>query len=224
MRKRPLKEAEVIERLKKYKGFMYKQDQVKVPAYFDICYEYIMLNCIDQKKKELKRIAPIDRDRSYKIEKKLQAKRKRIDRRCEYWFVFDMFFQDTDKNEIFGTLVGYQIPIRNSSTPKDAGMVDFISVIDDHLYLHEIKAVNSVESILKAILEVQTYYQQINHEKLISDFDLIGKVQGIKKAVVIFRESEAYKQTDNPKVKDLLDFFGIELFILSNSNVFYRVI
>jgi hypothetical protein len=222
MRKQPLKEAEVIERLKKYKGFLYKQDQVKVPAYFDICYEYIMLNCIDKKKKELKRIAPIVRDGSYKTDKRVKTKRNSKSR-SEYLFVHDMFHQDTDKNEVFGTLIGYQIPIGNNGVDSNAGRVDFISVIDEHLYLHEIKAVNSIESILKAILEVQTYYQQINHEKLISDFDLIGKVQGIKKAVVIFRESEAYKQMDNPKVKDLLEFFGIELFVLSNSNLFHRL-
>jgi hypothetical protein len=224
MGKKMLEPKEVTKRLNAHKDFIYKQPQLAVPCYFDICYEYIMEHCIDttETEKKIRDIGRIVRKNSYEIKRDDKNDEDRTNR-GEEWFVLDLFNRNTDKKRIFGELIGYQIPIKNSNADKGAGKIDFISIIDNYLYLHEIKADYSKESILKAILEVQTYYQQINHQKLISDFSLEGKVnKEIKKSVVIFEKSEAYKQKDIPRVKSLLKLFKIELFVLSNSNVFTR--
>ena len=196
----------------------------KVPAlarlgYFEWCFKFVETH----REEFLEKIKQITRSKSYKRDRPKKDENTRTNR-GEEWFVLDLF-RNTDKNEIFGDLYGYQIPIKNSNEDKGAGKIDFISVLNDRLYLHEIKADYSPESILKAILEIQTYYQQVDHEKLKKDFDLPTNMK-VKKSVVIFENSKAYEQVIKPEsqelVKNLLKWFDIELFVLSNSNVFTR--
>ena len=223
---KPLEKNEIVERMQKHLEsgkFIYAQDQIAVPLYFDTCYEYLMANCIDATERKIKGIEKVERKQKYKIRRKPKVSTDRTNR-GEEWFVLDMFYQNTDKNNVFGELQGYQVPIKGKRDDKGVGKIDFISVIDGFLYLHELKADYSRESILKAILEVQTYYQQINHERLIDDFGLTGKVNGIKKSVVIFKGSEAYEQLDEPEVQNLLKLFEIELFILERSVCFSRFV
>ena len=218
---KPLEKHDVIERMQNHQksgGFIYAQDQIAVSCYFDICYEYLLANCIDTTERRIKNIEKVARNQPYKPpERKPKVATDRTNR-GEEWFVLDMFHQGTDKNKVFGELIEYQVPIKGKQDDKGAGDVDFISIINGYLYLHEIKAEDSQCSILKPILQIQTYYQQINHERLIGDFGLTGKVNGIKKSVVIFKGSEEQKQIDDPKVKpkvqELLKLFEIELFIL----------
>ena len=217
--RKPLAKNDVIERLRKYQtsgGFIYAQDQIAGPPYFDICHEYVLENCIDMAPR-IRGINRIERKRPYKVKRKTIALADRTPSgRDEERYVLAMFewHRRTGHNhKLLGELIDYQVPIKNSPKDEGAGKVDFISVIDHFLYLHEIKAFKSRESILKAILEVQTYYQQIVHERLIGDFGLTG-IKGIKKSVVIFNGSELHKQIDNPKVQELLKLFEIELFIL----------
>lgn len=218
-----LSKEELFERLRKHEGYIYNQPQITIPRYLDHCYEYIMEHCVDVEKKELKNIKKISRLKSYKVKRAAKTESQRSGR-GEEWFVLDLFLQKTDKEKVFGELpeFGYQVPIKNSQQDKGAGKIDFISVMfDGYLYLHEIKADYSRESILKAILEVQTYFQQIDHDKLIDDFGL--KVKGIKKSIVLFEKSYAYQQVNDKKVQYLLDLFDIKIIGLSNSNIFKQI-
>ena len=213
---KPLKKDKVLERLQKHQEsgkFIYAQNQIAVPCYFDTCYEYLMENCIDSAERRIKGIEKVERKRTYNISRKPKVSTDRTNR-GEEWFVLDMFYQNTDKNNVFGELKGYQVPIKRISGDKGVGKIDFISVINNFLYLHELKADYSKESILKAILEIQTYYQQIDHKKLKSDFKLPDRME-IKKSVAIFNGSVAHGQIDDkPEVQKLLKLFEIELFVL----------
>lgn len=221
----PYKTPDEIKKiLQESDGFLYQQNPIKARGYFLTCCEYLWNYRIDREKSEIidKNIKKITRKSSY-IPDPQRRKKEGKTNRGEEWFVKDLFPPDRDKDEVhkvFGKLIEYQIPIRNTENDV-AGGIDFISVIDNFLYLHEIKYDYNKESILKAILQIQTYYQQIEDtKKLIKDFGLTG-IKGIRKSVVIFKGSVAHRQINKPKVKHevkkLLELFGIELFLLERT-------
>ena len=99
---KPLEATEVIERIQNHQksgGFVYAQDQIAQPRYFDICYEYLLANCIDTAERKIKSIEKVTRNQSYKPpERKPKVATDRTNR-GEEWFVLDMFHQGTDKKK-----------------------------------------------------------------------------------------------------------------------------
>ena len=165
-------------------------------------------------KLQLKGIKTIQRKSSYKYAHAKTAQNE--SNRGEELFVLDIF-ENKDKDyvkAVFGDLIDYQVPLKNKRTDNGAGKIDFIFEKDGALYLAEVKANYSTESALKAIVEVQTYYQIVDKEKLLSDF---GKAPNtpIKKVVVLFNNTKGAKQIkENSCVKDLLKKFDIETITL----------
>ena len=119
-----------------------------------------------------------------------------------------------DVKAVFGDVIDYQIPLKNKQDDKGVGKIDFIFVKNDELYLAEIKSDRSSESALKAIVEIQTYFQIVGKAKLLSDFGLKPGTK-IKKVVVLFSNTKGAKQLKEDEfIKDLLDKFDVEHIIL----------
>lgn len=225
MKKNELTKEQFITRLQTRDNGKYKYlYQVGVLAtanenYVKYAYDYIInkeTEKVSDGKLQLKGITPIKRQKSYKYDHTESATSD--SNRGEEWFVLDIF-KNKAKNyvkEIFGNLIDYQIPLKNKRADKGAGKIDFMFEKDNVLYIAEIKAAYSPESALKAIVELQTYYQIVNKEKLLEDYGKSTDTK-IRKVVVLFDNTKGAKQiNENELVKDLLSKFDIDTIILNS--------
>lgn len=159
----------------------------------------------------------------------------------------DGFEKDTEKvvcrklyangffNEHIGKIKEYEVNLILSSKRN----IDLISLNGDNneIYLIEVKGNllpnQNDETLLRCILEVETYYQIINkvRSKFISQFLKIEGIDidkyAIKKAVLLFEGeknttkawSDYIKIDERPYVKKLLEKWNIEVFSFSESDV-----
>ena len=221
---RQLTKEEFLKRIEKREGYLYQVGTLATANdnYIDWAYEHIMeneLECVDGEWR-LKGVSQITRESDYYIEHKGTPKERT--NREEEWFVLDMYYgnlcMDKETREHFGKVLNYQIPLKNKASDKGVGKIDFVGVANGDLFLAEIKGKSSKESILKAILEVQTYYQMVNKEKLVSDFkkythDLChDEGKKIKKRIFIGAKTKgALQYAENEKIKKLLSMLDIEV-------------
>ncbi len=193
--------------------------------YVKYAYDYIINNESEEVdgKLQLKSVNTIKRKNSYKYEHSQTAESG--SGRGEEWFVLDIF-ENRNKDyvkAVFGNILDYQIPLKNVREDKGAGKIDFMFEKNNELCIAEVKAAFSPESVLKAIVEIQTYYQIIDKEKLLSDYEKAHDME-IKKVIVLFNNTKGAKQIEgNALVKDLLAKFDIETIILDGNVSFTRL-
>ncbi|MBO5313573.1 MAG: hypothetical protein J6B29_06360 [Clostridia bacterium] len=214
MGKKPLAKHEVIERIKKRKTFLYKVDALTTHHYTNDAIDYILENEIQlvNGEYELKDAKKITRIKSYnQNHDKSEEMPKEGELMCsEKWLVKNMFSGKIDHDDIFGELIDYEVPLNNKRN-DGAGDIDFISRKNGKLWIVEIKNYDSDESILKAILEIQSYYQIVDKEKLISDYCFPKDIE-IEKVVAVFDRTDASKQyKESDKVKELINLFDIRV-------------
>ena len=119
-----------------------------------------------------------------------------------------------------GKIIGYEIPLKNSEKDKGLGKIDLISIKDEIIYLIELKKPSNNESILRAMLEIQTYSEQLNSEKFKNDFKFNSDNE-LKKAILIFENSKQHKMLKEMKkltqsaTLELLDILKIEVYIIT---------
>lgn len=111
-------------------------------------------------------------------------------------------------------VVDYQVPLKSKRTDI-AGKIDLMLQKNDALFLSELKAEKSEESLLRAVLEVETYWRILDEDKLLKDFSN-HEIQAVtvKKAIIIFRESRQAKELENPifsTVVSLMELYDIEV-------------
>jgi hypothetical protein len=129
-----------------------------------------------------------------------------------------MFVGDIE-TDVFGKILDYQVPLKGKRSDK-AGKIDFVSEKGEEIWLVEIKREYSTESILRAILEVATYYHVIaDKEKFLADFHRSKHAaDSIKKVVAIFEDSPAYKQLENQRIQKFIEKLGIKVVLLKSSS------
>ena len=112
-----------------------------------------------------------------------------------------------------GEILDYQIPLKDKKSTK-AGKVDLIShnKKDNILYLIELKNDVSEETLLRCVLEIMTYINQIDKEKLLQDYNMDSNVE-IKPAILIFEDTRPHKDICDEYVTELLKKFDISLFV-----------
>ena len=121
-----------------------------------------------------------------------------------------------------GKIVGYEIPLKNSKKDKGLGKIDLISIKDEIIYLIELKKPSNDESILRAILEIQTYFEQLDSNKFKNDFQFNDNE--LKKAILIFDNSKQHKMLKEMKkltksaTLELLNILEIETYIITALN------
>lgn len=134
--------------------------------YSKIIVDYLVEH-IEVFKKELNKIV-ITRKTSYKIDSHTGMsdfdfnERPKGERREEK-IAHAMYCQYKEKAAAFGTILDYQIPLKNTSKDSGVGKIDLLTSKTNNeernkLYILELKKDNSKETLLRCILEAYTYY------------------------------------------------------------------
>ena len=189
----------------------YKGDVAK-EKYSEIVSKYLNKNL-----KSLESISTITRDEGYYCNHKGETPNEKSNRHEER-IALSMFGKTYDG---MGKILDYQIPLKNKRNDIGIGKIDLISYNNKMLYLLELKEPCSNESLLRAVVEIYTYYKIINHQKLIDSYknELSADTQ-IKKAVLIFENSRAHKDYEGIEIKKLMKNLDVELFVIEDKSTY----
>ena len=124
-----------------------------------------------------------------------------------------------------GEIIDYQVPLKAKQADK-AGKIDLISFSGDvsspSAYIIELKTGNNNETLLRAILEIHTYYCQLNKQSFLQSFEKYKtsklKPKDIKKAVLLEESTSAYDECckgnlrSRPNLRALIEKLDIDIF------------
>jgi len=119
------------------------------------------------------------------------------------------------KLNFIGEIIDFETPIKNpwkknkeenkeenKEKNKGVGKIDLLAYYDNNdkkfLSLIEFKYKTNKEPLIRAILEICTYYCQINRDKLKTDFGY-EKTVDVHKVVLVYKDSEQYNDYINSK-------------------------
>lgn len=115
----------------------------------------------------------------------------------------------------FGKVIAYQVP---RDEENKLGKIDLLSVSETNnkVYIIELKRQNgSDDTLLRCILEIFTYWKQVNATQLQKDY--LGHSSGdVVPAVLICENSKQHKEYKkiDEKLEKLIEKLGVEIFIL----------
>jgi hypothetical protein len=172
-------------------------------SYSDVIAEYL-LGHIDILKKNSKKI---EVKRTYPYNSKTHKPK------------FEKCFAKGLKNfefDLLGEIIDYEIPIKSSDDDKGIGDVDLLAYNSQEklLSLVELKLKrNKADSMLHTILQIYTYYHQLDKEKLKKDFGYSSAT--IQKTVLIFKDSRQHNEFKKSKfLKQLAEELEVKVFVL----------
>jgi Holliday junction resolvase-like predicted endonuclease len=126
------------------------------------------------------------------------------------------------KLEKLGLVIEYQVPLKEKSS-DDAGKIDLVTSTNKSVYIVELKYIGNKETLLRAILEIWTYYKQLNKVNFLNSFNLMkqNKAEDIKKAVLLSVGCNAYKEAKElnkrPELKQLAKALDVDIFLLEEN-------
>jgi len=176
----------------------------------------------------IKKISRHDRGKDYWIERKKLTDEeiksiygKNQPERYEEWFAKYLVDMDDEYNYL-GEIINYQIPIK-SKQDDGAGKIDLLSYNKKSgiLYLIELKQrENKTDTMLRSILEICTYYYQIDREQLKKELlekNICPTIENIQKVVIVFKNSVQHKQyIESELIRKLADELNVAVFIIEN--------
>ena len=127
--------------------------------------------------------------------------------------------------EYIGKILDYEVPLKNSNKDEGVGKIDLIAYNKKTLTLLELKVPNSKETLLRCVLEIFTYWKQLDYQKLLHDFGLPQDTI-IKKAVFVFENSSAhneYKHNDT-HTRRLMNALNVDMFLIGGESENYEVL
>ena len=135
--------------------------------------------------------------------------------------------------EHIGKILDYQVPLKNVQTDKGVGKIDLLSHNENRncLYILELKAPDSKETLLRCLLEAYTYYKTVDTSKLLDNYkdkdNCVSPANTmVKKAVFVFAEGTAHLQykDGHPKTRELMEKLGVDIFVIcGNETIGYKV-
>jgi hypothetical protein len=137
--------------------------------------------------------------------------------KTEKWIAKSMFDNNYD---FIGKVIDYETPLRNTSEDK-CGEIDLLALSQDStsLYLIELKKADNPETLLRCVLEIYTYSQIVDSEKLRSSFAEKGvkKDTKIRPIVAVFKGSKQHDalKKDSSLVNRLRVELGIGAVVLT---------
>lgn len=126
------------------------------------------------------------------------------------------------KLEKLGLVIEYQVPLKEKSS-DDAGKIDLITSTNKSVYIVELKYIDNKETLLRAILEIWTYYKQLNKVNFLNSFKLLqqNKTEDIRKAVLLSVGCKAYNEakglSERPELKQLIKELDVEIFLFEEN-------
>jgi len=170
-------------------------------------------------------IEQISRKSSYKVKSHATIMHDMTTNRIEEHLALDMV-RSAKEYDLIGKMLDFQVPIKNIRKDCGVGKIDIIAYNGSDVTLLELKAKNSSETLLRCVLEIFTYWKQLDHQKFLYDFGL-SQENIVKKAVLVFVDSVAYRQYENkekyPNTHELMEKLGVELFLLGETDGSYTV-
>ena len=193
--------------------------------YSKVIVDYLVEH-IDEFKKGLNTIT-VTRKTSYKTDSHTGKsdfdfnKRPRGERREEK-IAHAMYCQYKDVPAVFGKILDYQIPLKNTEHDVGLGKIDLLSVKDGSkpgfkiVHFLELKRDGSEETLLRCILEAYTYSKIINKDKLCDDFNIPLSKKEFREFVIaplVYKDDRFETQLEF--VKPLIDSLdcSIEFFV-----------
>ena len=137
--------------------------------------------------------------------------------------MFNQSNKDGYVYDFIGKIIDYQIPLK--SERKDmAGKIDLLSYDGDILRILELKKPDSMETMLRCVLEGYTYKETFDHSKLLTDFNL-PKDTRIKSSPFVFRDGIQYKEMQQNRkwLKQLMGLLDSVPFYIVDNNGRYIV-
>jgi len=193
----------------------YKQGVAMRISHSDTVAQYLLDNS------ELwEKIQKITRQNSYNRDHSAIEPGEKATNCIEEWTAKAMFTHSKKFGHKFGAIgsvIDYQIQLKNTLKDKEAGKIDMMSLSADgqELYLIEMKQQGTGESLLRCVLEIYTYFRQIDKNKLKKDFELNNNPKVVP-VVAIFTDSKPYKQIKKySKVVELIKSLHVKVAILS---------
>lgn len=175
--------------------------------------------------KKISRINPITRQKSYYTKSHSNPKINVNSKREEENFIKGLKIEN-HYNDTIGEVLDYQIPLRSDENDKNIKCFDLLTYKPEanELFIAEAKKDKSPETLLRACLEVQTYFQIVDRNKLKLDFTEEGFIGSenvhVKKAVLIFEDSQAAKEYNEviigkrPNLERLLEDLNITVWVI----------
>ena len=171
-----------------------------------LCYDYITdylikkLNNNDLFKKKIKPI--------YRIDKNYDVGHKKLKYTKEKWFAKSLI---ESKLSGIGEIIDFETPINNTRNDK-AGKIDLLAYNGKQFSLIELKLQTNPDSMLHTLLEIHTYFHQIDTRQLRSDF---GKTNAkIQKVVLIFKGSRQHLEYEQSiSLKKLANVLDIKIYL-----------
>ncbi|HBR03122.1 MAG TPA: hypothetical protein DD738_10955 [Ruminiclostridium sp.] len=122
-----------------------------------------------------------------------------------------------------GKIIDYQTPLKNVLSDT-AGKIDLLSWNEEEgcVYLLELKALGSTETLLRCVLEIDTYSRILDSKKLLADFELPTETV-LRKAVLVYQDSQPHSDFNDAKVKKLMKALGVDLFVLEDRDSVVKV-
>lgn len=123
-------------------------------------------------------------------------------------------------NKEYGTMEDYQVPLKNKQEDLGVGKIDLVSYHKESnkFYIHELKVrpmdkkSSAEESLLRAALEIYSYFLTVDKEKLLLDFEHPGA--RIIPSVLAFPNSRPYTEFTNrneyPHVHAFMNTLGVK--------------
>lgn len=148
---------------------------------------------------------------------------------------------------LLGKVIDYEVPVIRSSKYPDfldfkIGEVDLMHQIGNVVYLTEVKGkpkgdYKIKDTILRCVLEIETYFNSIDLKKLAKDFsncELDNHFEPtdeiiFKKAIIIYKKSRASrdlmqlinKKNKYPMMREFLKGRNITIFLMENNDTYY---
>jgi hypothetical protein len=179
-------------------------------TYSNIIAEYLLADT-----NYLNAIQQVDRLQSYRIKDHSELTKDernflRKKERGEEWAARSFLWRTFDDDNAFGTFIDYQVPIKGVKA-DDAGKIDLLSYNKKHnsFYVIEFKREYNTEPLLRAVIQIYTYWKQINREKLSQDYlslfsekpklfvDAAPQQADVRPAVLVYEGSRQYEQALN---------------------------
>lgn len=193
----------------------YKQDYINYTGNIPDSrekYTEVIAECLLGNHSALKKIEMITREGSYNT---------RHD-----WKPFDPVSPRTEEQiarsmlgkvyDYIGKIIDYQTPLKNVQGDV-AGKIDLLSWNEAQgcAYILELKVQNSAETLLRCVLEIETYSRIVDSKKILSDFGHEGST--LRKAVLVYQNDNSRPHLDfisDRNVKELMNTLGVDLFVL----------
>lgn len=184
--------------------------------YTEVMAEYLLENLAKLE------IPTLMREASYKTEGHDGQTENNASDRTEERIALSMFGKTYDH---IGEVLDYQVPLKNVRADKGIGKIDLLSYGGKYLYILELKDQDSIETLLRCVLEAYTYYRTVNASKLLHDFRLPTDTI-VKKAALVFAEKYAHLQYkgEYPKTCELMEKLSVDIFVMrGDGNTGYKV-